>query len=102
MSKLKSLLRRLDRIILGPTRTEIEISRRKPSIFESDNLPAFYEDVQSKFGVKFTASEIRETNNMDGLMELVRVKYRSKHDEIANSHWVWGALERLAEKHLKP
>ena len=97
MTSLRKLLHCLDRIIIGPTRREIEITRQKPSIFESDNLSQFYERVQSKFDIEFEDHEVRQVDSMDDLTTLVRVKFHSKHDEIANSHWVWGVLNRLAD-----
>lgn len=101
MIALRTLLRRLDRIILGPPLAEIAISRKKQTIFGSNKLPAFYDDVQSQFGVKFTAREMRKTDNMDDLMALVREKHFAKHKEHINPHGIWGTLKRLAEKHVK-
>lgn len=97
---LKTLLRHLDRILIGPTREEIEISRRKPTIFESDNLPRYYRRVLYEFDIRFENYEIEKIDNMDVLMGLARRKYRLEHDKIANSHWVWSTVNRLADEYI--
>lgn len=73
----------------------------KPTIFESDNLPRFYRRIQYEFDIRLKTYEIESIDTMDGLLALIREKYRLEHNKIANSHWVWAKANNLADKYIE-
>ena len=73
----------------------------KPTIFESDNLPRFYRRNQNEFDIRLETYEIERIATMDGLVGLIREKYRLEHNKIANSHWVWAVANKLADEYIE-